>query len=87
MAYRVHELKIEKEYLSNLYNGVKRSEIRFNDRDYQKGDILKFHNTTRRVTVGDPEFHLCFRITHIHSGLGLKENYVCLSVEITNEPK
>lgn len=65
-----HKLKIEKEYLLNLLNGRKKSEVRLNDRDYQVGDILNFVNTAGK-----------FKITHIHSGLGLKEGYVVLSVE------
>ncbi len=69
-----HELKIEEIYLDNLISGVKKAEIRINDRDYQMGDILSFWHSLDEKTY-------CFRITHIHSGIGLKEEYVCLSVE------
>jgi len=57
-------------------SGKKKVEIRFNDRDYQTGDILEF---------GTNERYYKFRITHIHSGLGLKEGFVALSVEKTCE--
>ena len=69
----IHCLKIEENYLKNLLSQKKKCEIRFNDRDYQFGDILEF---------ADPlgELHR-FTVTHIHSGLGLKEGYVVLSVE------
>lgn len=63
-----HLLKIEKVYLDNLLSGKKKSEIRYNDRDYQVGDILRF--------ITDE-----FVITHIHSGLGMQDGYVVLSVE------
>ena len=43
----VHYLKIEQTYLKNLLAGIKKSEIRFNDRDYQKGDILSFYDTDK----------------------------------------
>jgi len=48
--------------------------VRINDRDYQLADELEFYdlNTSKRVS---------FKITHIHSGLGLQQNYVVLSVE------
>ena len=76
-----HDLKIEDNYLKNLISGIKKSEIRVNDRDYQKGDILRF----TRYKIGKKEEYL-FEITHIHSGLGLKENYVLLSVKELKEP-
>jgi ParB family chromosome partitioning protein len=66
-----HSLKINKEYLANLMDGKKKSEIRLNDRDYQLGDYLIFRDDKK-------EYY--FKITHIHSGLGLKEGYVVLSV-------
>lgn len=72
----VHDLKIEENYLLNLLSGEKRVEIRFNDRDYQKHDLLKFREL---LPTGEPYEHL-FEIRHIHSGLGLKEGYVALSV-------
>ena len=71
----IHDLKIEDEYLENLNNGTKKSEIRLNDRDYQKDDILRFI----RYPVFEKVEHL-FEVTHVHSGLGLRENYVVLSV-------
>jgi len=71
----IHDLKINVEYLENLLSGIKKSEIRINDRDYQKGDTLKFRDYRKTVT----QYHF-FEITHTHSGLGLKENYVVLSL-------
>ena len=68
-----HKLKINAEYLQNLLEGIKKAEIRYNDRDYQRGDILEFWDSEKRFVF--------FTITHIHSGLGLKEGYVALSVQ------
>ena len=75
-----HKLKIEPNYFSNLITGRKLCEIRFNDRDYQVGDTLSFVHPVsgqQNQGVGSMEFV----ITHIHSGLGLKEGWVCLSVK------
>lgn len=79
----IHELKIEDNYLARLTEGKKKAEIRLNDRDYQLGDVLEFRKYTglEKVEIS------YFKITHIHSGLGLKENYVCLSVEQCEEPQ
>lgn len=75
----IHNLKINDEFLENLSNGTKKCEIRLNDRDYQKGDTLRF---SRGVSYPRPVVikEYLFEITHIHSGLGLQDNYVALSV-------
>lgn len=72
-----HKLKITEERLENLLSGIKKVEIRINDRDYQRGDTLEFVENKFSSTVVK---HV-FAITHIHSGLGLQPNYVALSVE------
>jgi ASC-1-like (ASCH) protein len=74
-----HSLKIEPQYLQNLLDGKKRFEVRINDRDYQVGDELEFWDS-------DYQGYRIFKVLHIHSGLGMKENYVGLSVEQL-EPK
>lgn len=68
-----HKLKISPNYLKNLLDGKKKAEVRFNDRDYQVGDWLEF--------VDEKSITKIFRITHIHSGLGLQTDYVLLSLE------
>lgn len=67
-----HSLKIGKERLKNLIVGKKKCEVRFNDRDYQGGDILVFYDDGKEVK---------FLVTHIHSGLGVQPGYVVLSVD------
>jgi len=77
----IHDLKIEDNYLKNLVSGIKKSEIRINDRDYQKGDLLRF----KTYHYAEPKVkEFLFEISHIHSGLGLKENYVVLSIHCVN---
>lgn len=70
-----HPLNIKEQYLKNLLNGTKKAEIRINDRDYQVGDLLEFWDDEKGRTV-------FFEITHIHSGLGMEEYYVVLSVKL-----
>lgn len=77
----IHKLKIGEEYLRNILEGKKKSEIRLNDRDYQAGDTIEFW---QNVYSELPVKH-SFTITHIHSGLGLRENYVVLSIELKGE--
>ncbi|MGD8172164.1 DUF3850 domain-containing protein [Vibrio sp. TRT 21S02] len=54
---KVHDLKITPDYFEQQYHGVKRFELRHNDRDYQVGDILNLSEwdgqsfTGRSITV------------------------------------
>jgi hypothetical protein len=68
----IHNLKIDDNHLENLISKIKKFEIRFNDRSYQAGDILRFE-----------KYGTCysFNVTHIHSGLGLEEGFIVMSVE------
>lgn len=78
-----HELKIEPNYLAHLMAGRKKAEVRYNDRDYQLGDTLEFWCSGKEI--GDGKF-VEFKITHIHSGLGLQDNYVILSLDLLTTP-
>jgi len=70
---KTHKVKIQEEYLIELLAGRKKAEVRLNDRDYQMGDVLKFYR------LGSGAFYTS-KITHIHSGLGMENNYVILSI-------
>lgn len=85
LCSKVHSLKIEKNYLENLLSGRKKAEIRINDRDYQLGDVLEFYDHTRALKQQDIPY-VYFKITHIHSGLGMEGIYVVLSVEKVEKP-
>ena len=79
----IHKLKIKDNYLERLLDGTKRAEVRLNDRDYQLGDILEF----KSYPLLDKVLTHQFKITHMHSGLGLEFNYVVLSVDIIDKLK
>lgn len=72
-----HKLKISPEYLANILNRTKTSEVRFNDRDYQVGDtvqLFEYHKGLASTFCS-----ASYKISHIHSGLGMQDNYVILS--------
>lgn len=69
-----HRLKITRERLDELLAGRKRAEIRENDRDFQLGDTLELY-----LLGTDKTWE--FKVTHVHSGLGMQHSYVALSVE------
>lgn len=77
---KIHELKIQEEFADAVYVGDKTFELRYNDRGYQKGDLIKF-----QVMDGlFEENHLLntkvFEITYVISGWGLKEGWVALAI-------
>jgi hypothetical protein len=80
---QLHCVKIQKKYWNRIKVKEKNCEIRFNDRDYQKGDRLHFEVLEGRGeamwSFSPKEF---FEITHVlYFPAGLKEDYVCLSLK------
>lgn len=79
---RVIEKKILNPFADAVLAGEKTFEIRKNDEDYQKGDVLKFkvmdnehsHNPTH--PLNDREYE----ITYVLSGWGIQEGYVALGI-------
>jgi hypothetical protein len=70
-----------------VYDGRKTFEVRENDRDYNAGDIVRF-----KVIYSDgcqclihPLNDEEYRITYVHSGLGMKEGYVVFGIEVVSE--
>lgn len=72
----IHHLKIKSHYLVELLEETKKCEVRYNDRNYQVGDLLEFS--------GDGELNcpVLFKITHIET-FAQVDDYVVLSVEKT----
>lgn len=79
---KLHTLKIKRHYFYDVLNGVKKAELRQDDRDYEVDDLIHF------VDVNGHEFD-CFetnlyKITHILRNVeeyGLKTGYAILSLE------
>jgi ASC-1-like (ASCH) protein len=75
-----HKLKIRPEYYDAVASGEKCFEVRFNDRGYQKGDVLV-------LTWYDPlnyspkqNHPLVVEVVYVHSGLGMADNFVVLGI-------
>lgn len=77
---KVHDLKIKDKYYDRIMTGQKDFEVRFNDRDYQVGDILSL----LPIAEDDEVFEcspIIAKIKYIHSGLGMVEGYVVLGLD------
>lgn len=81
---KIHEIKLNKEYTEEVLSGEKNFEVRYNDRGYQKGDYLRFivvEGSLALTAIIQPFKDKMYEITYVHSGLGLKENFVILGIK------
>ncbi|OJX55531.1 MAG: hypothetical protein BGO88_04775 [Flavobacterium sp. 38-13] len=79
---KTHELKIWNEHFEDIWNGVKKFELRKDDRGFQVGDELclkEFNPETQKYT-GSVQHKT---VSHILKGgqFGLKKGYVIMSLE------
>ncbi|UFS61261.1 DUF3850 domain-containing protein [Subtercola endophyticus] len=80
----VHELKLDREWFPAVAEGRKTVEIRFNDRDYQVGDVLLLKETEDGIYTGE---ELRRVVTHVLAYNGLRENWVALSIADRTDAK
>jgi ParB family chromosome partitioning protein len=75
-----HTLKIKSEYFSAVVEGLKKFELRKNDRNYQVGDTIQFFEVDDYgVDTGDSTIHPKTILYIFHGGkYGLDEGYCIL---------
>lgn len=78
-----HDLKIYPEYFSAVCAGVKRAELRKNDRDYRAGDTLHLMETPRGSCHATGEF-INVTITHVADVGEWMPGYVLLSIALAS---
>ena len=91
---QIHNIKILKQYADAKLFGDKPWEIRINDRNYQKGDLVCYQaveqNGTGYVSTIDshPINEKVYEILYVYSGDGLEKGIVIFSdKDITEEFK
>lgn len=82
---RLHKLKCQAPHFSAVLSGLKRAEVRLNDRDYQEGDYLLLAEALPREDGSTEPTGREFLavITHLLRGgqHGLDSQYVMLSLQ------
>jgi Domain of unknown function (DUF3850) len=77
---KVHELKTLKPYFQDVYSGVKKFEVRFNDRNFQVNDLLgleEFDDATQTYTGR----YIIRRVTYILSDpMFVKDGFVIMGL-------
>ena len=79
----LHNLKIKQCYLMHILEGIKKFEVRLNDRDYQMGDTIHFlpleddnYNVYKKYNI-IPDY----KIIYTRNSVALKESYIILGIE------
>lgn len=76
----VHELKIAPNYFEKVVSKEKSFEVRYNDRDFKVGDILKL---MEYVDGSYTSQSIYVKVTYILREFeGLQPNFVVLSIEL-----
>lgn len=76
----VHELKIVPNYFEKVVSKEKSFEVRYNDRDFKVGDILKLMEYVDGSYTGQSIY---VKVTYILREFeGLQPNFVVLSIEL-----
>ncbi|WP_368669890.1 DUF3850 domain-containing protein [Escherichia coli] len=74
----VHKLKILPKYFAAVCAGIKRAELRKNDRDYRAGDVLILEEALPGSDMTGKS--VCVRITHVADVSDYAPGYVLLSI-------
>lgn len=77
---KVHELKILPEYYDAVRCGDKRFELRRNDRDFHKGDILRLKEWDGEKFTGE-ELDVLVRYILFNWAAGLSDGYCIMSID------
>ena len=76
----IHELKIAPNYFEKVVSKEKSFEVRYNDRDFKIGDILKLMEYVDGSYTGQSIY---VKVTYILREFeGLQPNFVALSIEL-----
>lgn len=77
---KTHELKILPQYFQSVWNGTKTFEVRKDDRDYQRGDILVLREWDNGSYTGSA---VCVKVTYILQDAekyGLQDGYIIMGI-------
>lgn len=89
---KIHQLKIQHKYLVDIALGLKRFELRKNDRDYSIGDLIQFKDLKDTAHPLDAQVYIdkeaLYFITYVLKDVpqyGLDADYCILGIEKLKE--
>lgn len=78
----IHELKTWNPYFTETWNGRKLFEVRYNDRDYQKGDYLELREYDPKINKYSGRIITCEVLYMLDNENFCKKDSVILSLRI-----
>lgn len=79
---QTHYIKLRFEYAGAVLCGDKNFEIRYNDRGYQKGDLVRFSVVDEEGNRMNHELnHAMFEISYLVHGYGLKDDWCVFGIK------
>lgn len=83
---RIHHVIVSEPTAQTIDSGIQPFVVTANTEGFQRGDFIKFIvKTISGINVAyHPLRKKSFKITYVHSGIGLKEGFVCLGFEETD---
>ena len=79
---QTHNIKLNCKYADVVMNGDKNFIIRYNDREYQRGDRVIFTVVNdSKLTVAHPLNREVFTITYLVHGYGLQDNWCVFGIK------
>lgn len=76
-----HHIKLNIMYADAVLSGEKCFEIRYNDRGYQRGDLVKFTPVEDGLAVVHPVAREVFEITYLVHGYGLRGGWCAFGIQ------
>ena len=77
---RVLELKIVPGFLRDIISGDKTFELRYDDKLYSPGDVLRLHDGSEREPVD-------VQVTYVLSSFELAQGYVALGIRLMDSKR
>ena len=78
-----HNIKLEIKFCDAVLNGKKTFEVRKNDRNYKRGDLIKFVPVTSgfHIPLEHPIMNKTYEITYVLSGWGIEKGFCVFSIK------
>lgn len=71
--------------MKRILDEVKTFDVRFNDRDYQKGDLIKFiavdDKSVETEELDEKYLRILYKIIYVHAGFGMASDYVVIGIK------
>ena len=81
---KVHEIKLRESFADAIFMGEKTFEVRWNDRNYKKGDYVIFNiitDLTPPILIDHPLNTHVFEITYVLEGWGIEKGYCAFGIK------